>query len=899
MTAAVRIALITALLTAVIAAPAAAAEEAADLRILDSDVAQYPQIDVTLALPAGTGAEVPADAIVVREAGALRPATLRHVSTDSLEVVLLIDTSGSMGASPMAAAKAAAIQFVGQMPPSAQVGVIAFSTQPALVTGLTDDREATTAAIDGLQSGGRTALYDAISLGRQQFSDSPGVQRSLIVLSDGGDNASAAALEEMISQLSSGGIHFHGIELQTAESDPVALGRLAEAATGSLVSAEDPAALSRLYDQIASELINQYTVRYTSESHGRTEVTIDLDHEGVVAQARATLDLPAAPLPRATTPPAPLVLDPTLKIVAVDESSYPEVEVRIVAPRGLEAVDLEAAAFELVESGRGVDVEVSRVPADHADVVLLVDTSGSMAGASLSAAKDAATTFVSALPAAAEVALVSFAEEPVVVTDFTADAQALRAAIDGLEASGETALYDAVLAAARMLEGRGEAPRTVLLLSDGGDTVSSTTQDRAARALAATSAAVFPVLFQTEETDVEALRELAGPQSNPVVQVDDAASVTTALEELSTDLENQYVLRYRSLAHGSTDVGVTLAIEGAEAKGRTTVVLPPAPWLLAFFQSPWAMATGAALFYIALTLIVLVILSPGPVRVRMAGTVWDPAPRGPGPQRLSTLGDWAKARVDQGLQRSGLGASLNSALERAGIILRPSEFVLLVMAGVVVIVAVVAMSVGPLFGLGAGGLALLACRSAVKLLGERRRSAFNDQLSDTLQLLAGSIRTGYGLLQAVQSVANEADSPTSDEFRRIMIETRLGRDLGETLDAMVRRVGSQDFEWVVQAIEINREVGGDLAEVLESVSKTVRAREEMRRQIKTLSADGRLSAAILLALPFIVVGAISLINPGYMNELFTTSVGRFMLGACLLLMTVGGLWVRRLVRVVY
>jgi tight adherence protein B len=125
---------------------------------------------------------------------------------------------------------------------------------------------------------------------------------------------------------------------------------------------------------------------------------------------------------------------------------------------------------------------------------------------------------------------------------------------------------------------------------------------------------------------------------------------------------------------------------------------------------------------------------------------------------------------------------------------------------------------------------------------------------------------------------------------------QLGRPLAESLEAMSGRVGCEDFTWVVQAIEINAEVGGELVEVLEAVASTIRARAHLRRQIRTLSAQGRLSARILLAMPFFMAALLSLIHPGYLSPLVETSAGPVLIAIGAVLMTVGKLWLRRIVR---
>ncbi|MFA5890208.1 MAG: type II secretion system F family protein, partial [Actinomycetota bacterium] len=180
---------------------------------------------------------------------------------------------------------------------------------------------------------------------------------------------------------------------------------------------------------------------------------------------------------------------------------------------------------------------------------------------------------------------------------------------------------------------------------------------------------------------------------------------------------------------------------------------------------------------------------------------------------------------------------------------------------------------------------------------ERRRSLFLAQLPDTLQLLAGSLQAGYGFMQGLDTLVQESSPPTSSEFGRVLTETRLGSPVDEALKAMADRLDSDDFRWVVLAINIQRQVGGNLAVLLQTVAGTLREREQVRRQIKVLSAEGRLSASILTVLPFLLAGYISLVNPGYITALVIEPIGRVMIAGALVMMGVGIAWMRKIVNI--
>jgi tight adherence protein B len=180
-------------------------------------------------------------------------------------------------------------------------------------------------------------------------------------------------------------------------------------------------------------------------------------------------------------------------------------------------------------------------------------------------------------------------------------------------------------------------------------------------------------------------------------------------------------------------------------------------------------------------------------------------------------------------------------------------------------------------------------------LASKRRAKFDEQLGDTLQLLSGSLRAGHSILRAIDAAAVESQAPTSEEMRRIVSETSLGRDLLLSLNDTADRMKNEDFVWISQAIQINREVGGNLAEVLDQVGDTIRERSEIKGHIRSLAAEGKFSAYILMTLPLGIVVLLSLVNPGYMSKMYTTPLGWILTVASVILMTIGGLWMRKII----
>ncbi|MBK5248664.1 MAG: type II secretion system F family protein, partial [Actinomycetales bacterium] len=245
-------------------------------------------------------------------------------------------------------------------------------------------------------------------------------------------------------------------------------------------------------------------------------------------------------------------------------------------------------------------------------------------------------------------------------------------------------------------------------------------------------------------------------------------------------------------------------------------------------------------------------------------------------------------------RRSGRGDRI-AALEQAGVTMRLQDFVLLVGVTTLAAGALGLVLVGPLVGLLLAAVVPFVAKIGVGVLAGRRQSAFADQLDDSLQLMASSLRAGHSLLQAMASVSREAEEPTSVEFSRIINETRVGRELGAALDDTAERMDSEDFVWVTQAIAINREVGGNLAEVLDGVGHTIRERNQIRRQVKALSAEGKLSAYVLIALPFGITAFLAVSNPEYIAKFTQSLAGYAMIGVAVVQLIIGSLWLRKVV----
>jgi Flp pilus assembly protein TadB len=319
---------------------------------------------------------------------------------------------------------------------------------------------------------------------------------------------------------------------------------------------------------------------------------------------------------------------------------------------------------------------------------------------------------------------------------------------------------------------------------------------------------------------------------------------------------------------------------------------------------PWTLIAALAAVFVALLTVALLVLRPLRHDDRRTGLMGQIEHYGPGRRPVVAeahgiavavlgLAAWL-------LQARNADSRLTERLELAGIPRKAAEWALLGACLCVLLAAmltaltgnaIIAILIGSLVG-------WLGMRFFLSFRIARRRAAFDNQLPNALQLVAGSLRLGFSLAQALDALVREAAQPTAGEFGRALAEARLGIALDVALDAVANRMNSDDLRWSVMAIRIQRDVGGNLAEVLRNTVDTMRERAYLRRQVRALSAEGRLSAYILVALPIFIGGWLLLTSPSYMHPLYSTPTGLVMLTVTDVLIVLGALWMRKVITVV-
>lgn len=585
-------------------------------------------------------------------------------------------------------------------------------------------------------------------------------------------------------------------------------------------------------------------------------------------------------------------------------------------------ITVRAGDTELATSVRTVATSGAEVP--RRGVVLVIDASGSMAGERLAAARTAAADYAAAAPAGVSLGLVAVGDTPVTLVRPTEDRAAFRAAAAGIKVIGKTALYDGIIAGLDLLDpkrnpaAQAYVERRIVVLSDGADTASTVDFGELGERLAKAKATMDAVAFG--EADRVELTTLTGITGGRAVPAADAGALRDAFRAMAAQLSAPVVVSATvpvQLSAKAVTLSVEVAARGEKATASVPVQLRPDPAAAAppakFRSTPVRPiglyvalgALGAALFLVVL-LIVLPLLGRSDVRRRLGqldrfslgrrASVVLPPTGGPAPGGMMLKA--ALSVSERSVQRPGRKERIELALDRAGSNLRAAEWELIRTGMAAAAALLLALPLPWWAGLPLGLLAgWFGAGFYLRWRAGRRTRRFADQLPDALQLVVGSLRSGFSLPQSIDALVREGEDPVASELGRALAETRLGGDLEDSLERVGERNASQDMAWLVMAIRIQREVGGNLSETLETAVATMRERGRLVRHVRALSAEGRLSALVLLGMPIVLGGWMFVFRRDYLRPLYTEPLGLMMLVGSVVMVVVGALWLRKLVKV--
>jgi Flp pilus assembly protein TadB len=532
-------------------------------------------------------------------------------------------------------------------------------------------------------------------------------------------------------------------------------------------------------------------------------------------------------------------------------------------------------------------------------VMLVLDASGSMGEAGIAAALLAASSYLRTLPSDVQVGLVTFADRAQLLLAPTTDRAAVDAALAGVRAGGNTALLDAVVLAVDALAATDPGPAAgfrLLVLSDGIDTVSTTSEDAARALLADRRIAADVVAFRYAAGDTTTLDALAGAAAGQVISAEDTPQLAGAFDTIARTFYQRVEIELDVPAElAGRTAELTVAMGGATTVTTVNFAVIPVP--------SWVLLVLLAAIFAAVLLIGLMLA--GSLGAPDRGRLLAERITRYGPRHVAAAAVDGKASrtavglVDRLLQTSSVEDRLAERLDLAAIRRRPAEWALLCAAVGAALAALLTVLTGSApVGVVAGLLlGWLGMRLYVGFRIGRRRAAYAEQLPDVLQLVAGSLQAGFSLAQALDAVVRQDNQPAAGEISRALAETRIGVGLEDALARVAVRMASEDTTWVVMAIRIQREVGGNLAEVLLTTVGTVRERAALHRHVRALSAEGRLSAYILIALPIGVGGFLFTIRGEYMRPLFSTAIGLIMVVTAGLMLAIGSWWMSKLIKV--
>ncbi len=551
----------------------------------------------------------------------------------------------------------------------------------------------------------------------------------------------------------------------------------------------------------------------------------------------------------------------------------------------------------------GVAVESTSKVVDAGDIdratVIVLDASNSMKGrGKFASATKAINAFLESAPEDVAIGLVAFAGDITTTVEPTVDHDAVRSALAGVTLEKGTSVYDAIVKGVELLDGDGS--RNLLVLSDGADTGSDMTLEVATFDSKAAGVVVDVVSLEAtaKGDDLASVAEATGGSVIPA----DPAALTTVFNERAEALSEQLLVEFDAPYGSGEDANIDIVVDVGGTKYQDTAYATLGPG----FEIPDVVASGKSLvgnsgmLFGALALafglaglLTVVLIGAGDNRSESVRRL-DAYFSGAGTKKSGRRGSRNSAdlkgsavAMTNKFVSADLETRISQRLSGAGSSFTASEWVL-VHVGVVIVSGFIGLILGgiPLSLLGLL-LGTILPWFYLKFRHGRRLSAFNGQLAQTLGLMAGGLQAGLSLPQAIDTVVREGHEPMAGELRRALVEQRLGVDITDALDGVAERMESDDFSWVVMAVRIQRDVGGNLAEILHTVADTLREREYLRRQVKALSAEGRLSGYILVGLPPLIFFYMTFANPDYVRLLYTTLPGYIIMGVALFLLSLG------------
>jgi tight adherence protein B len=561
----------------------------------------------------------------------------------------------------------------------------------------------------------------------------------------------------------------------------------------------------------------------------------------------------------------------------------------------------------VTENGRAV-VEPSLVPASQTSTktfgaVLVLDKSWSMSGEPIQAAVQAAQAFAAQRNPNEQLGLVEFNRNTTPALKLTTSTTKISDALNTIpQLDRGTHIFDAVAQAEAMLRAAHISSGSIVVLSDGADTGSTKTLSQVAKSARAANMRIYTIGLKDQTYKPGTLKALAAAGHGDYAQAN-AQALAPLFDQLSQNLSNQYLLQYKSQAGPDRRIRVKVQVNGLgrATTGYTTPALPAAST-----PQPYSPSIGSRIWGSPITMVVVALLIAGVIALLVIGLLQ--------PRRSSLPARMAEFVSIRGLQRDkgqgataateeavpahkNLWARFEETLEIAEIKVEPEWIVAGTVAATgLTFLLIYAATGSPWWSLFALVIPYMSREWVVRTLA-RRRYRFAEQLPDALQVVASALRSGHSFAGALAVVVESASEPMKSEMQRVVADEQRGVPIQDSLNVVAERMASRDVEQLALVAQLQREAGGDTAEVVDRVAETVRERFDLRRLIQTLTMQGRMSRWIVSALPIIIVLAVKLEHPSYFHPLVASLGGRIVLGLAAAWAVAGSFVIKRIVEI--
>jgi tight adherence protein B len=565
----------------------------------------------------------------------------------------------------------------------------------------------------------------------------------------------------------------------------------------------------------------------------------------------------------------------------------------------------------LTENGQQVPgvkvVPGSAAGARSFGVVLVIDTSQSMRGAPIAAAMNAARQFASHRPPSQQLGIVFFSHDHSVALPLTTDSAKINAALAAEPAlSKGTRLYDATSAGMSLLSAGKIHAGSVVVLSDGADVGSTLSNGVVSDAARRTHVRIFTVGLRSRSYNSSTLKELAATSAGRYAEAapGQLAALFTALGKR---FGREYLVTYRSTSPAGSRVNVAASVAGTPGAGTvsyTTPSLPSAhvsaPAKAGFWSSTKSLVIGALIAAALIAFCIYLMLKPSrrSVRDRISSFVTeDFGLQAHSPEEVELMSALSARKGSDRLAQSRSWQNFAENVDVAHLDIQPRRLALFTIAATIVAVLLAGAVLGNAF-LGILALTIpLFVVAGVRAKADRERRAFEQQLPDNLQVIASAMRAGQSFTGALAVAVEDAAQPARRELNRCVTDERLGMPVDEALGRAAVRMQSEELEYVGLVARLQRDTGGNTAEVIDRVTETIRERAELKREVRTLTAQGRLAGLIVSGLPIFLVIVLGSLSKGYFQPLVNTSTGRLLIAVGVLLLLTGWLAIRRIVEI--